>query len=33
MDAGYLVVQKTIPQGLLAFEPGADGRRHLHEPG
>ena len=32
MDAGYLVVERLIPQGVLTYEPGPDGRHHLREP-
>jgi hypothetical protein len=29
MDAGQLEVARTIPQGRLCYEPGADGRMHV----
>ncbi|HEX9681157.1 MAG TPA: hypothetical protein VGA32_06870 [Anaerolineales bacterium] len=32
MDAGALEVANRIPQGLMEFAPGPDGRMHLREP-
>jgi hypothetical protein len=32
MDAGALEVANLIPQGLMEFAPGPDGRMHLREP-
>jgi len=32
MDAGYLEVAKLIPQGLMDYAPGPDGRMHLRTP-
>jgi hypothetical protein len=30
MDAGYLQVEPRVPQGPMTYQPGEDGRMHLH---
>ncbi len=32
MDAGYLQIEAPVPQGWYSYEPGDDGRHHLHQP-
>jgi hypothetical protein len=30
MDAGYLQIEPRVPQGLMTYKPGEDGRMYLH---